>query len=387
MGINNLKNQLTSMFSKLSVRDKNTWVFGAWLGGNFSDNPKSFLEYMLEKHPENKYYWIINDLNLINAEEWNNVTFLRKYSKEANKIIRKAGYAVFSHGSSDLSRYNLIGGAKKLQLYHGLAWKCIGMDAYVYEKKYIIDKLKKINAMWFYKLESQGDYYIAPSDITKNILKTAFMAKDNQIIKTGQPRNKIFYNKGNQFKEKILNELGIKNMNKKIVLYLPTFRDSGRRRFSFFDNINKLKDIGRFETIIIEKGHFAEKNQYETLDVDNILYSGKQFNTQELLASADVLITDYSGCIFDYLILDKPIIQFVYDINDYMKSDRKMYFTVEEMDCGYMAYSAEKLFEFIEMFINNCLNITDKQINIKRKYITYENENSSAIIYDTIVKK
>jgi len=48
--------------------------------------------------------------------------------------------------------------------------------------------------------------------------------------------------------------------------------------------------------------------------------------TQELLLIADILITDYSSIYIDFLLTNKPIVFYAYDIKNYLSKDRELYF-------------------------------------------------------------
>src|SRR5690606_24802187 len=52
-------------------------------------------------------------------------------------------------------------------------------------------------------------------------------------------------------------------------------------------------------------------------------------DVQELLCAADVLITDYSSVMFDYAILDRPIVLFCYDLEHYRDELRGFYLDFE----------------------------------------------------------
>ena len=70
---------------------------------------------------------------------------------------------------------------------------------------------------------------------------------------------------------------------------------------------------------------------------------------QELLAVADVLITDYSGSMFDFLITKKPVFLFAKDLEDYCKQDRELYFNIDELPFS-LAENEKQLQENIRSF-------------------------------------
>lgn len=67
----------------------------------------------------------------------------------------------------------------------------------------------------------------------------------------------------------------------------------------------------------------------------------------ELMVQADCLITDYSSIYFDYMVLDRPIIFFAFDKDDYLK-ERELYFDYEKYTPGAKAYEFLQLLTAIE---------------------------------------
>ena len=90
-------------------------------------------------------------------------------------------------------------------------------------------------------------------------------------------------------------------------------------------------------------------------------------DVNDFLLITDILITDYSSIIFDYAILNKPIVYFTYDLDEY-NSDRGLYFDFSEYVYGKVAINTDELIEaisdnelmedkrkiFIDKFLKNC---------------------------------
>lgn len=70
---------------------------------------------------------------------------------------------------------------------------------------------------------------------------------------------------------------------------------------------------------------------------------------QELLAAADLLITDYSSCMFDMAIARKPCILYVPDLHEYIEHERGLYFDLRELPFP-LAETMDELREVIRSF-------------------------------------
>ena len=74
--------------------------------------------------------------------------------------------------------------------------------------------------------------------------------------------------------------------------------------------------------------------------------TAKDFDPQELLFISDLLITDYSSCYIDYLLLKRPVIFYFYD--SYETEDNELYFTPQDHKVGDVCYSEEELLGSIQ---------------------------------------
>ena len=382
MGLNNIKNQLTYLLSAMVPKDKQMWAFGGWMGERYGDNTGAFLQYMAFCHPENKYFWFSNHPEDVEGLIPENVSVVKRNSKEGKRILKKSKFKVMCQGAEDLDSTNLLGGSVNIQLWHGVAWKKIGIDCFS-RKKSIVGRLKYTNYVWAHSLQHGGDLFIAPSDAYATVLQSAFLIERSKIINVGYPRNCILFDK-KQYKDKrkeILDKLNL-DQDVKVVLYMPTFRDKGMKRFSFWDNLNNTESFKN--TVVFEKGHFIEKGEQKTKSDRNNVYDVKAFDSQELLLISDLLITDYSSCFFDYLLLDRPIIQFIYDFEYYRDKDRGVYYSDEEMDCGYIARTDEEMFSLLHEFDSKGLECTGKQLKVKERFMTYERPDNCETLYKEI---
>lgn len=152
-------------------------------------------------------------------------------------------------------------------------------------------------------------YVMAPSKITGEIFSKAFGVSEDKIIINALPRIDYLL-ESNTKKEKQFYKEYPKYKNKKIILYVPTFRkDKGNNAQELINNI-KNDEYG-----LIIKSHPLDKTQI------NYKYKvDKKYSTYDLLKIADYIITDYSAIAFEACILKKPLYFYVYDINEYKKT-------------------------------------------------------------------
>lgn len=367
------------LFSKLIIKNKKRWVFGAWFGTNFSDNSKWLYLKVIKDYKEIDAIWITKDKAAI--EYINSIggkAFLYN-SFTANYYVATAAVVFMTHDYIDVSPTYLISNAYKVQLWHGVALKKIGFDVITKYKHNIINKFKnKIVDRWI-----ESDLYIAPSEEYANKLKSAFKATDSKILRVGQPRNELFFYE---------NHIDSKFPDKKVITYMPTFRNN-KSSFDF----NKLNEdetkslnmiLNKYNAVIVQKNHFvnSKNKKINKNDSENVINIA-EIDTQELLLSTDILITDYSSCYFDFLLLNRPIIHFVYDYKYYNEEDRGLYYKLTEVCGGKISYEFSTLLKYIEEYLSNPKLDSIQRENVRNRFVTFEDENNCDKIIKFIMNK
>ena len=300
-------------------------------------------------------------------------------TEESKEISRKAGVAVMGEGIADLNPdvINYVGNAVKMNVWHGMMWKKVGDDAVDTPKKGMADKIR--SQMYRYDL-----FEITSEEYGKHI-KTGFGMRDDQLIRAGMPRNSLFFDSKRvaECQRKLTERIG--DPQAKIICYLPTFRDSHSKPFSFTEITDPAFSAWLEENNIymIQKAHFADADQMKGKS-DRII-TMNDIAAQELMAGSEMLVTDYSSCFFDFLLLDRPIIHYIYDYEYYRNKDRGIYYQQEEVVCGPTPRDEKELVKAIrESFGKAELHRALRQERIA-KFMTYESPDNCRIITERIL--
>jgi len=153
--------------------------------------------------------------------------------------------------------------------------------------------------------------------------KRAMISSTNYNKKTivmGSADTDMIANATDKDKEKILKKLNLLNNKKKIILYAPTFRDDDLNKDIKeiklpIEQLEKLEDY-----VILIRLHPLMNNKISKLKLPhNFINVGNYPNIQDLFLIADILITDYSSIIFPFSLLNKSIVLYPYDIENYIK--------------------------------------------------------------------
>ena len=147
------------------------------------------------------------------------------------------------------------------------------------------------------------------------------------FLTSGLPRNDLFFYDFNLITEKVKKKYGV-GKNTLIVMYAPTWRDDGRQiQADIFNSklVNVIKNKFKKEVIFLYRGHYFKNDCL----IKNIIDVSEYDDMQELLCAADILITDYSSCMWDFSLMFKPCFVYANDINKY-KQERDFYTPIAE---------------------------------------------------------
>ena len=167
---------------------------------------------------------------------------------------------------------------------------------------------------------SSVDFMCCSSRFDRDIFIRDFRIKPEAIYQCGMPRNDELYHVTEEQKKQARKELNIPN-NKKVILYAPTWRDSTDGGVTF--QISPPINLARWERELGEKYVLLFRMHHLTTEALGLKYNtfirdvSQEPSINKLMIAADILISDYSATIFDFSILEKPIISFAYDLEDY----------------------------------------------------------------------
>ena len=327
-----LINNLIRLLERLVRKDSNTWVFSMEGGEKFSGNVYYMYRYIRLNFPEVKTYCLSNHEVLDQKIRDLGGEVYRPNTFKALKVVLKGGVSIFSHemvaDMLNFSRKNVL----KINLWHGVPLKKIQYGSDKIKSRLEKPTLKDIvyNFLVGYVTHEEYDLIPCTSEYFQPIMQDAF--NNRNVFLTGQPRDDVFFDK--ICRSKTLKTMGLDRLeDKKILLYLPTFRDHSKRvddYILFKDNLKAKDYFKENDFVILQKNHRTSVLNDESYE-DLIINLKDDYETQELLLIADGLITDYSSCYIDYLFTQRPILFYPYDLEEYLEKDREMYFDYFDM--------------------------------------------------------
>ena len=347
---------------------KTNYLFISMSGNSYGGNPKAFSDYLQNRIENINLFWAESE-NLIIVDQ--NVKPLKLYSWRYFYSLLQTQIIV-----SDQRLWKpMMPRKRKKQLYvqvwHGTALKKIEADMPNLELGYQI--MAERDSKYI-------DVFLSGSSFMTQIYQTSFWY-DGKMLEIGTPRNDIFFNSNNMgLIQKIKDFYGINE--EKIILYAPTFRAEGSLEACHMDTNAIFKSLGgtnKWKVLVRLHPNLMgsiSQNDFSELYPKTINASTYP-DMQELLCATDLLITDYSSSMFDFMYTGKPCILFATDINTY---DRGFYISIRDLPFP-IAETNEQLINILSS------NLHLDYSSFLYKIGSFENGTASQQLYEYIKKK
>ncbi|WP_019149061.1 CDP-glycerol glycerophosphotransferase family protein [Timonella senegalensis] len=324
--------------------------YEAMAGSRMGDNPYAIFEY-LRSHPEYGEFvhvWSFDKHSTI-PEKYRglkDVAFAAKGSAAFSYFLATAGYVVCNANLPGF--YAPRPEQKYLNTWHGIPYKKLGRDS--------------PKARWGAPRSTasflKATHVITTCEfMTQSVISAYSMAgTSNAIIaETGYPRVDITVNKDADRMQEIRETVGLAvagaEAAKPVVLYAPTWRaEEGEDVVDTDQLVSDLRALAALDIVVLYRGHHRMDRiiQDQTVgdELSGVLIPSHDISSNELLTVVDVLITDYSSIFFDFLPTGRPIVQYLYDFDEYART-RGLNLTIDELP-GSVAFTREDFVSAVE---------------------------------------
>ena len=310
--------------------DPHLVVFISLMGTKYNDSPRDIYEYMRARPQYAKFrmVWAFE-----RPEQFPGIPSVKLDSPRFFLLALKAGYWIsntqFERGLTYKKKRT-----KYMYTMHGTAIKLSGNDC-PGRKDFDFRTV---------------DFLCVQSDFDKYVFERSFRARKECFLESGRPCNDRLWHIGDADQANMKERLGLP-AGKKVILYAPTWRDSNNGGRS--DDIKPPIDVKLWEErlskeyIILFRAHHITTKVMAVCFNDFFRDYSDYPEINDLYIASDLLITDYSSVMVDFAILERPILCFAYDYDDYLK-ERGTYFDLnQEMPNG-LCKTQEALLSQIE---------------------------------------
>ncbi|WP_158599398.1 CDP-glycerol glycerophosphotransferase family protein [Halobellus sp. Atlit-38R] len=317
------------------VRNKNSlWVFGARASQSFSGNSK-YLYIYCQNHPDIRPVWITKSEEVVNKLNIEGVEVYHAHSLKGAMICARAEYVFITHTVKDVNMFSVIF-SKVVQLTHGVPIKRIGWDRNRSRKSQLLKLIR--DYIW-------GDYHcvFVSSEKVIDCFASAYHCSSEKIVPSGYPRNDVLRDPDVFSHPLVKEEFPLPfDPNEKIIAYLPTYRAFNTTPFYEkidFKKVNAILEGTQYNLLI--KPHPGTSPPVIE-GYENVYQTNESIDIYPHLHRFQALITDYSSIALDYAVQNRPILHFIYDVEEY-RQNRGFYFELEEIFPGDSTTSPEGL--------------------------------------------
>ncbi len=362
--------------------NRNIIIFESNVGRNYSGNPRAIYEYLISQGLDKVFrcYYILEDTTI---DLPGNVKKVKRISPPYFYYLARAGFWV-----SDTRMPTYLRKKKNtiyIQTWHGTPLKKLALDLeqISMEGEVSLAEYKKK----FAENTETWDYLVSQNSYSTHIFRRAF-AFQGMMLEIGYPRNDVLFRDNHAA---AILELKMKlklPLDKKLILYAPTWRDNEhlghlKYKFSSAMDYKYLKDTLAKDYCLLVKAHYLVGEESNLGQYDGFLhYFDASCDIAELYLVSDMLITDYSSVMFDYSLLDRPMIFFTYDLEQYKDHLRGFYFDFLEEAPGPIVLTNEELVKEIGTY--NYKSYQAKYEAFKQKFNHADNGRASQTIVDLI---
>jgi len=323
----------------------------------FNDNSKYLFIHISESHPDIDVCWLSPNRETVREIRRIGLNALYVMSIKGLLFALRSGYWIVNSYTSDVM-FCLSGRATVINLWHGLGLKRIefNIDSGPLVDRYVKRTLKEhITHPESYR---RPEFLLTVSEHQTKVLSTAFRLPYSQCLRFGYPRNAI-----QLWSEPLRQDFigryegpGVQNLIceladfNKIFIYMPTWRDSQRDIFVQNFDLDRMDSLMKKQnSLLLLKPHantLIEKDVVKGLS--NVRLIDGIVDIYPVLAYCDVLITDYSSILYDYLLMKgKSVILYLYDYKDY-QSSRDFIYPFHENVTGTEVFSFDELVRIID---------------------------------------
>jgi CDP-glycerol glycerophosphotransferase len=360
------------------IYNKPKWLVGE-RPDTAQDNGICFYNYLRSEHPQTKAYYII-DKKSVQIKNLHESIKIIQYNSLKHKIFFLiCHYYVTSHNHFCFpisiigkKRYKIPSKTKNIFLQHGIT---LNDNSYHYGKD-----------------NSSISIFICGAKPEFEFIKSTFGYSTSEVYYTGFAR---------------FDGLNIFSVQNKILL-MPTWRreivnkkpGSNHSYFlksnyykifqSLINNKKLIEILDQFNYQLIFYPHYEIQpflHHFSTSGKRIILANKEEFNVQELLKSAKLLITDTSSVSFDFAYMYKPLIYYFFDSESFYNTHvEKGYFDHKSMGFGKLIEQEKPLISLIENYLQNGCFMEELYKNRVRNFFPLQDSNNCERIYTAILE-
>ena len=284
-----------------------TAFFESFNGRNASCNPAAIDRELARRAPQVERVWAVVD-DTVTVPPGSRA--VRVGSPEYDRARDTADLLVVNDWIEDSWRPRRA--QFVLQTWHGTPLKRIALGRHDLSVRAVAAVVKQ---------STRWSAMLAQGPAAARVLRRAYAVVRPMWVE-GYPRNDVVARSAHGIDPTVRHELGVRTPH--VVLYAPTWRD-GALDAPFLLDVDALAEgLGPDWTVLV-RGHARTMGLRAATAGGRVLDVTRHPDVSPLLATSDVLVTDYSSVMFDFSASGRPMVFFVPDHEEYRTRTRGFY--------------------------------------------------------------
>ena len=337
-------------------RDKHLIVYGGAMD-YFIDNVKYLFIRHQETMPDYKHVWLTRRSSTYEFLSSRGFHVYYSNSLKGWYHLLRAGFFISDDYIDRYASHNCTVGAVRINLWHGIPFKMIGWIK--------ADNEPAFQAKgWFWETfiahHQHGDYCLSTSKSISRHFSAALHFPIENVYISGYPRTIPFFmdeSQRIQFIQKYESEemldtyLRIKDMKCRKLMYMPTFRDKNvnyiNEAIPSWEDLNEV--LVQNNVCLYLKLHRMTPTPQNKM-LSNIIVLDSSLDIYTLLPLFDGLISDYSSIMSDFGLLNRPVVLYTFDLEQYISQSRPVFQRFWDVyERLTILHNYEELVDFIRM--------------------------------------
>lgn len=315
-----IKKMVKGCMNTLLPIKTNKIVFVNFNGRGYGCNPKYIAEELHRRNTTYDMVWLVLDKN----------EKLPSWIRPVEILSWRASYELITAKIWVSNVRNSRGVRKRRQQFYVQTWH----SSLAFKK--IEGQISNLPASKIAESSYDGsitDLMFANNEVRYNQYRNYFWY-EGEILRCGVPRNSILFADNPNVTMQIKEEYGI-DQHTDIILYAPTFRKKAPidvYKWDYEKVISAYEEKhGRRAVMLLRLHPNVAESSKELSYNEKVINASMYPDMQELLAASNLLITDYSGCAFDFSFAYKQVVILAKDLEEYLANERELIFNFSEL--------------------------------------------------------
>ncbi len=312
-------------------------LYESFSGNGMLDNPEALFRYLLAQHDmaDLEHIWALNDLAahpeaVAEFADDPRVRFVRMRSPEYFQALATAKFLV--NNATFPQEFAKRPEQVYLNTWHGVPLKHMGFDM---PGGGPLSRNVTRNFL-------NADYLVSANQfMTDTMYRRAFRLQGifrGGVIEEGQPRTdrQVQALESSDEALRLLEERGVRIGGRKVLLYAPTWRGESfqRLRNNAAQLVATVRELQRgladADCVVLLKVHQVVYDMVRQRIGEPAFLVPNSIPTNVVLAATDVLVTDFSSIVFDFVATGRPVVHHVPDFDDY-RDGRGLYLDEDDL--------------------------------------------------------